>query len=193
MEKTKRTNYIDKDAFLQEIIAYRRSCRLARKSKKPKPKITDKIAKGLIAIAEGAAQQSKYCNYTFKDIMIADAIENCVRYFDNFNPRHKSKTGKAGNAFGYFTTCCIYAFWRRIGLEKDELYTKYKITQQHGTLDGPTDDLAGNAEGQVAEISMYENINEFIRKYEESKEAKRIAKAKKKAPKAAKGVERFVK
>ena len=190
-EKKKRSpnHYIDKEDFLNRIVEYRKSVRQAKKDKKPKPKIPDHLARFVIQIAENAAKNPLYSRYTFKDIMIADAIENCIRYFDNFDPSRSTK-----NPFGYFSTCCIYAFWRRIGLEKEELYGKYKIAQQSGALDELHGNIENNGNEAVQQSQLYDNLNEFIRKYEEGLAKKKEKKAIKKAEKkkvAAKGLEKF--
>jgi hypothetical protein len=56
--------------------------------------------------------------------MIGDGIENCLMYFDNFNPE------KSKNPFAYFTQIIWYAFLRRIDKEKKQTYIKYKATEQ---------------------------------------------------------------
>jgi hypothetical protein len=110
--------------------------------------------------------------------MVSDAIENCVMYVDNFNP------AKSKNPFAYFTQICYYAFLRRIQREKKQLYVKYKSTEMHGILDDF--DQMESEDGMTRQFEMYDNISEFIAKYED-------AKAKKKAKvAAAKGLEKFI-
>tara|TARA_B000000532_G_scaffold202981_1_gene169962 strand:- start:953 stop:1237 length:285 start_codon:yes stop_codon:yes gene_type:complete len=60
----------------------------------------------------------------FKDDMICDGIENCVRYIHNFNPE------KSKNPFAYFTQIIYYAFLRRITQEKKQLEIKNKILER---------------------------------------------------------------
>jgi DNA-directed RNA polymerase specialized sigma24 family protein len=60
----------------------------------------------------------------FKDDMICDGIENCVRYVHNFNPE------KSKNPFAYFTQIIYYAFLRRIQQEKKQLEIKNKILEK---------------------------------------------------------------
>jgi DNA-directed RNA polymerase specialized sigma24 family protein len=55
--------------------------------------------------------------------MILDAIENCLIYMDNFDPK------KSSNPFAYFTQITYYAFLRRIQKEKKQLQTKYKYIE----------------------------------------------------------------
>ena len=55
--------------------------------------------------------------------MILDAIENCLIYMDNFDPK------KSSNPFAYFTQITYYAFVRRIQKEKKYLQTKYRYIE----------------------------------------------------------------
>lgn len=175
-------NYVDKIAFLNDIIEYKKGCKSAERRNKPKPRIPDKIAIRLMLIAENVAKKPCYSRYTFKDLMISDAVENMIRYFDNFDPAHPKQ-----NPFGYFTQYAIFAFSRRIHIEKTELYTKYKMLQQSDILDNPEINDMNDTDVPVAQ--MYDNINEFIQKYEDNLNKSKIKEQNKK-PK--KGVEKFV-
>ena len=62
--------------------------------------------------------------------MISDGIENCLQYFDNFNPE------KSNNPFAYFTQIIYYAFVRRIQKEKKQVTIKQKLI-----MEGNYDDL----------------------------------------------------
>ena len=64
-----------------------------------------------------------FINYTFRDDMISDGIENCLQYLDNFNPK------KSNNPFAYFTQIIYYAFVRRIQKEKKQTTIKHKLIQ----------------------------------------------------------------
>ncbi|MGH7743869.1 MAG: hypothetical protein ACREQ5_03500, partial [Candidatus Dormibacteria bacterium] len=158
-----RVYYIDKPTFLAKIVEYKKVCREAKKAKKPKPPITTYLATCIMHIAENLSHSPKYVGWTFRDLMVADAVENCIRYFDNFDPNHVKK-----NPFGYFTQCCVYAFWRRCFIERREQYTKYKIAQQSGTLDDmvsqENDDNGGDV---IQQQLLYDNISEFIKRFED--------------------------
>ena len=68
-----------------------------------------------------------FVNYTFREEMILDGIENCITYIDNFNPE------KSKNPFAYFTQITYYAFLRRIQKEKKQLDAKYRYIQSLDT------------------------------------------------------------
>jgi DNA-directed RNA polymerase specialized sigma24 family protein len=80
----------------------------------------------MVKIANHLAYKSNFVNYTFRDEMILDGIENCITYIDNFDPE------KSKNPFAYFTQITYYAFIRRIQKEKKQMDTKKKYI---GSLD----------------------------------------------------------
>ena len=100
--------------------------------------------------------------------MIADGIENCIQYFRNFDET------KSKNPFAYFTQIIYFAFLRRIQKEKKQLYVKYKATQQFGLLD--EGEMYEDAEGNMRQFELYDNIAEFIETFEDAKEKKKKSK-----------------
>jgi DNA-directed RNA polymerase specialized sigma24 family protein len=120
--KTKH-HYIDNKEFLRAVIEYRKSVRRAKRLKEEKPRVTEYIGECFIKIANQLAFKSNFINYSYREEMISDAIENCLTYVDNFDPK------KSSNPFAYFTQITYYAFVRRIQKEKRQLHTKYKYIE----------------------------------------------------------------
>ncbi len=116
-------HYIDNAAFLQALIDYKKEVRKAEREKEEKPQVPDYIGDCFIKIANHLAYKSNFINYSFREDMILDAIENCLIYMDNFDPK------KSSNPFAYFTQITYYAFVRRIQKEKRHLQTKYKYIE----------------------------------------------------------------
>jgi hypothetical protein len=173
-KKTK--HYINNGDFLQALIQYK-----LRKKKNPNEPIPNYIGECWMKIAEGLSHKPNFISYTYRDEMISDGIENCLMYFDNFDP------DKSNNPFAYFTQIIYYAFLRRIQKEKKQLYIKYKSTEQMGVLDEGA--LFESADGQVKQFEMYDNISEFIENFEDSQLKKKETK---KVTKKLKGMEKFV-
>jgi elongation factor P--beta-lysine ligase len=167
--------YVNNAEMLAAIVQYRKECRAAKRDKLPKPRIPDSIGKQLYLIAENLSHKNNFSQYTFREDMIGDAVENCLMYFDNFNPK------RSKYPFAYFTKITYYAFVRRIQKEKKSLYIKYKATQQAGILH---DAEYSDEDNPGEQFEMYDNINEFIAKFEEAqekaKEKKKLAAPKKK-------------
>ena len=113
-------HYIDNKEFLVNISAYREARIEAEESGEEKPRVTNYIGECFVKIANHLAYKSNFVNYTFRDEMILDGIENCLTYMDNFDP------AKSKNPFAYFTQITYYAFVRRIQKEKRQMETKFK-------------------------------------------------------------------
>lgn len=177
---SKEKHYINNEDFLKALVTYKESCLEAEKSGKPKPNIPNYIGECWMKIAEGLSHKPNFINYTYRDEMISDGIENCLMYFENFDP-NKSK-----NPFAYFTQIIYFAFLRRIQKEKKQLYVKYKATEQIGVLD--EFETMEFEDGTTKQFELYDNIAEFIENYEVAKKAKKELKTVKKP----KGIEKFM-
>ena len=120
-DKKNGAHYIDNKVFLQEITKYRNLVQ-AHKAKEDdgtlKPRVPNYLGECFVKIANHLAYKSNFINYTYRDEMILDAIENCITYIDNFDP------AKSSNPFAYFTQITYYAFIRRIQREKKQQDTK---------------------------------------------------------------------
>ena len=173
-KKTK--HYINNADFLKALIDYRAACDEAKKNGKQDPIVPNYIGECFIKIAEHLSRKPNFISYSFRDEMIADGIENCIMYFRNFNP------DKSTNPFAYFTQIIYFAFLRRITREKKQLYVKYKATEQYGILD--EGEMFEDAEGNMQQFVLYDNIAEFIHTFEENKKAKKKTKTK--------GLENFI-
>lgn len=120
-DKKNSAHYIDNKLFLQEITKYRNLVQ-AHKAKEEgrdsKPRVPNYLGECFVKIANHLAYKSNFINYTYRDEMILDGIENCITYIDNFDP------AKSSNPFAYFTQITYYAFIRRIQREKKQQDTK---------------------------------------------------------------------
>ena len=126
MSKTRKKSehYVDNKVFLQAMIEYKDKCEKAEKRKRKKPPVTNYIGECFLKIANHLSYRPNFINYTFRDDMISDGIENCLQYLKNFNP------AKSNNPFAYFTQIIYYAFIRRIQKEKKQSNIKYKMIEQ---------------------------------------------------------------
>jgi len=122
-DKTKNAHYIDNKEFLRAISEYREKVLAAKEADEEKPRVTNYLGECMVKIANHLAYKSNFVNYTFRDEMILDGIENCITYIDNFDPE------KSKNPFAYFTQITYYAFLRRIQKEKKQMDTKNKYIQ----------------------------------------------------------------
>ncbi len=117
-------HYVNNKEFLAALENYFAEVERAALNDKPKPQIPRYIGECFLKIANHLSYKPNFVNYMFKDDMICDGIENCVRYIANFNPE------KSKNPFAYFTQIIYYAFLRRISQEKKQLEIKNKILEK---------------------------------------------------------------
>ena len=122
--KKKPEHYVNNKEFLQAMILYKRSVNKAKRTKIIKPSVPDYIGECFLKIANHLSYRPNFINYTYRDDMISDGIENCLQYLDNFNPR------KSNNPFAYFTQIIYYAFVRRIQKEKKQVTIKHRMIQE---------------------------------------------------------------
>jgi hypothetical protein len=174
---TKQKHYINNADFLAALIDYKEKCEISKQQKKQPPAIPNYIGECFMKIAEGLSHKPNFINYTYREEMMSDGIENCLMYFNNFDPT------KSKNPFAYFTQIIYYAFLRRISKEKKQLYVKYKATEQMGILDEM--ELLEFEDGTSKQFELYDNIAEFIGNYEDAQD-------KKKEVKKPKGLEKFL-
>jgi len=177
MNTNTKKHYINNADFCKALVDYKQSVQKAKEENLPKPVIPNYIGECFMKIAEGLSHKPNFINYTYRDEMVADGIENCLMYFQNFN------VDKSSNAFAYFTQIIYYAFLRRIQKEKKQTYVKYKSTENFAILEEI--DLLGFDEINSKPFELYDNISEFIETFEETKKKKR-------AIKKEKGIEKFL-
>jgi len=119
----KNAHYVDNKKFLAALIEYRKQIDYAKENNLPKPLVSNYIGECFLKIATHLSYKANFINYTFKDDMISDGIENCLTAVDKFDPT------KSANPFAYYTQIIFYAFVRRIQKEKKQQVTKYKILE----------------------------------------------------------------
>ena len=136
-KKTNKAHYVDNKKFLQAMIDHREKCRIAEEKGKKKPDVSNYIGECFLKIANHLSYRPNFINYTFRDDMISDGIENCLQYMSNFNP------DKSTNPFAYFTQIIYYAFIRRIQKEKKQMEVKKKLIQNAG-VENMMDQLEGD-------------------------------------------------
>ena len=137
MKAKNKPHYVDNKKFLQAMIEYRDKCRKAEEKIRKKPDVTNYIGECFLKIANHLSYRPNFINYTYRDDMISDGIENCLQYMNNFDPE------KSDNPFAYFTQIIYYAFIRRIQKEKKQMQVKAKIIANAG-VENMMDQLEGD-------------------------------------------------
>ena len=131
MEPKARPHYVNNKEFGEAIVEYVTKANQAKASEQPVPVIPNYIAECFLKIAEGLSHKVNFIRYTYREEMVMDAVENCLRAINNYDPGVATRTGTP-NAFAYFTQICYFAFLRRIEKEKKQQDIKFKFIEQSG-------------------------------------------------------------
>ena len=137
LKQKQKPHYVDNKKFLVAMTEYRESRIKAEEEGQKRPQVTNYIGECYLKIANHLSYRPNFINYTYRDDMISDGIENCLQYMDNFDPE------KSKNPFAYFTQIIYYAFIRRIQKEKKQMLVKQKIIQNVG-VEQMMDQLEGD-------------------------------------------------
>ncbi len=128
-EKRAKPHYVNNKIFLQAMIEHKEAVNQAEAAGDPKPRVPNYIGECFLKIANHLSYRPNFINYTYKDDMISDGIENCLQYMDNFDPE------KSSNPFAYFTQIIYFAFIRRITKEKKQSKIKEKLLKSSNIED----------------------------------------------------------
>mgnify|MGYP003417715570 FL=1 len=183
----KERHYVSKEDFFNAIV--KRKALLKTYQEKleqgldvKKPQISNEIGEYIVKICTNLSKKSNFAKKRydgFRADMIGDAIEQCVRYIDSFNPE------VSNNPFSYFTQTAYYRYIDRIKVEDKETYLKYKSIMNSLVLSELSEqDTNENAEHihDNIELPDISHITEFIEKYERLQaEAVKKVKVKKKS------------
>ena len=105
-------------------------------------------------IAEGLSHKANFVGYTYREEMVMDGVENCLKAVLNYDIDAATRTGNP-NAFAYFTQIIWYAFLRRIAKEKRQQEVKFKFLAESGIDEFIADGPNGGGEQQ---LNHYVNI-----------------------------------
>lgn len=121
MPRKKDQYYIDNKEFSEAVAEYVQN--------KDNMQISNYIGSCFLKIAQKFASKPNWSGYSYKEEMIMDAVENCIKAIGNFDINKKTGTGRP-NAFSYFTQISYYAFLRRIQKEKAQQEIRNKIIKE---------------------------------------------------------------
>ena len=176
-KRSKNVHYVNNQEFSQAVVSYVGTVREAKDAGKPVPVVTDYVATCFLRIAENLSHKSNFIRYTYREEMVMDAVENCLKAIENYDINASTRTGKP-NAFAYFTQIIWYAFLRRISKEKKQQDIKFKYMSQSGVeaflLDESETGVAAHfvdtLKDRIEKIKDYDTeIKEFAKKEKKRK------------------------
>ena len=179
LKPKEKPHYVNNREFSEAVYDYALASKEAKENNNQVPKVTDYIAKCFIKIAEGLSHRPNFVRYTYREEMVMDAVENCLRAIGNYNIETATRTGKP-NAFSYFTQICYFAFIRRITKEKKQQDIKFKFIEKMGIEDFVAmgmDDAGAEQTLQYVDtlrqrISTVRTKDEAIKKFAKEEKAK---------------------
>ena len=71
-------HYVDNEKFFKEMKNWKQAVKDAREVEDPDPPCTDHMAECFLKISENLAWKPNFINYTFRDDLVSDGIENCL-------------------------------------------------------------------------------------------------------------------
>lgn len=120
----------------------------------PIPQQPNIFGKYIIELCRKLGTRYNFNGYSYVDIMISEAQENCIKAITKYDP------SKTDNIFNYFTTVAWRAFQFRIIDERKQNAVKHKYYQHTYRIN--------EIEGQiVSDLSNNEYSNRVIDEYEE--------------------------
>jgi hypothetical protein len=183
MKPKEKPHYVNNREFSEAVVEY---CTEAQKSKSAGerlPVVPDYIASCFLKIAEGLSHKANFVRYTYREEMVMDAVENCLKAIENYNIEAATRSGKP-NAFAYFTQISWYAFLRRIQKEKKQQDIKMKFISEADVSEFLDDDDASSFHNRTSpfvdtlrmRIDAVKNADDEFKEYaKEEKKRKRRA------------------
>ena len=144
-------HYVNNKEFTAAIVVHNIACKEAVENDENKPRVSEYIGECIYKIATRLSTKPNFINYSYRDEMICDGIENCLQYINNFDPE------KSQNAFAYVTQIIYFAFLRRIHKEKKQAAIKQRSIIEAGYLFNTFDTIDG-----VHDPSMSNQYIDFL-------------------------------
>ena len=129
--KRKPQHYVNNREFSQAVVDYVERVNEAEAAGEQIPVVPDYIAQCFLKISDGLSHKPNFIRYTYREEMVMDGVENCLKAITNYNIDTATRTGNP-NAFAYFTQICYYAFLRRLSKEKRQQDIRFKYIEDAG-------------------------------------------------------------
>lgn len=144
-------HYVNNKTLYEEMVKYREKLLSSQEDGSSPPRIPNYIGECMMMICKKLSTKPNFMNYSYREDMIADGIENCIASVNNFDPT------KSTNPFAYFTQIAWNAFIRRIQFEKKQTYIKHKNYQNSFLM---------NAYDEGVSMNTNEFSDDVIRSFE---------------------------
>lgn len=183
MSKKESVHYVKNADFSTAVVEYVTKVNEAKATGKPVPVVPRYIAECFLRISEGLSHKSNFIRYTYREEMVMDGVENCLKAIMNYDLNTATRTGKP-NAFAYFTQIVWYAFLRRIAKEKKQQDIKLSYLAKAG-IDGLIEGFDAADMNNIGVTNFVEQLRQRIDRVKDNDQAiKEYAKMEKKRRKS---------
>jgi hypothetical protein len=153
MKPKDKPHYVNNKEFSLAVVDYCTKVKESKDKGEKHPIVPDYIATCFLKICEGLSHKSNFVRYTYREEMVMDAVENCLKAIENYNIETATRSGNP-NAFAYFTQISWYAFLRRIQKEKKQQDIKMKFISEAG-IEHFIDNTIPNSPDQGQEVNQH--------------------------------------
>ncbi len=170
-KKKVKANYVDNTKFSEALGRFRVTEQTLRQHEEG-----SYIGECIMKICQNLSLSKNFIGYTFREEMIEDAIENCIRYVRNYDPDFSKY------AFSYFSRIAYFAFIRRIKKEQEVQRVKFTVMSDSTELTNIINKHADNPNNADMQIfvnqiqSLMAENDGFVEIKEKPKRAKRKVK-----------------
>jgi hypothetical protein len=180
LDNKSKINYVDNVRFALEMEKHYDKVLAAKEAgESPRVPVNNYIGECFYKISNKLSLRPNFIGYSYRDEMVADAIETMLYNAHHFNPKAITRGG-APNPFSYFTLVAWRAFIHRINREKKQEYVKFKVTENqmvlgnglHNNSDSESGSRNGRSQSGVDLTSDY--YNRLAEKYDKPKKEKKI-------------------
>tara|TARA_R110000868_G_scaffold282471_2_gene542739 strand:+ start:4156 stop:4806 length:651 start_codon:yes stop_codon:yes gene_type:complete len=165
MAKKQSIHYVNNRDFSTAVLGYCTLLKEAKASNTELPMVSNYVAHCFLKIAEGLSHKSNFIRYTYREEMVMDAVENCLKAIENYNIDAATRTGLP-NAFAYFTQISWFAFLRRIAKEKKQQDIKIRYM----TNAGVEEFIISNSDDTAAVLMVQSFVNSLKDRIDKVKE-----------------------
>lgn len=158
--------YVNNEDFYEALVEYRKQYELDDTIQIP-----EYLAVCLMEICHRVTFKPNFRNYSYRDEMAEDGLENSIRYIKTFDPEKSKKP------FAYFTTIAHMACINRIHIEKKQTAIKAKHIQGISSDDISMSSLQEHEQVGVPLMDIQEYLSNYydfdLPSYEDSIKNKR--------------------
>ena len=122
---------VDKEQFTNHVIEHGRLRKEYEARDEEPPRPGRAIGDALYKICYGVSMRPNFRGYSYREEMMLDAIEDCVKAVNKFDPDAATRSGTP-NAHGYFSQIAYWAMVRRIQTEEKEVNRRINYIHKSG-------------------------------------------------------------